>query len=213
MTTCPKKTLYNALETYHRVDSCPMICWSNYHLHTYMYIHLLSRCTSQPTVHITQLTPDKRSLLSPMPLRSGLLPDSNKSIQKECKSLEEKSTRHHVFISVCASAKHWRCQRHLTPNKGLYWCSILSQKDTPHSCCVKHSQRTPKSIYLNQQRQTLTLSLTQKEGMVKATTMRSLVSHHSVLSISTRAGGYHHYLLLWFPWLVGNLEQSKSQKQ
>ena len=51
-------------------------------------------------------------------------------------------------------------------------------------------------------RQNGKLSLASSTG--KATTMRLLVSHHSVLSTSTRAGGYYHNSLLWFLWLVGN---------
>ena len=43
--------------------------------------------------------------------------------------------------------------------------------------------------------------------------MRLLVSHHSVLRTSTRAGSYYHYSLLWFLWLVCKLEQSKPRKQ
>ena len=43
--------------------------------------------------------------------------------------------------------------------------------------------------------------------------MKLLVSHHSVLSTSMRAGGYYHYSLLWLIWLVGKLEQSKPGKQ
>ena len=42
--------------------------------------------------------------------------------------------------------------------------------------------------------------------------MRLLVSHHSILSTSKWAGGCYHYLLLWFLWVVGKLEQSKPRK-
>ena len=47
----------------------------------------------------------------------------------------------------------------------------------------------------------------------KATTMRLLVSHHSVPSASTWAGSYYHYSLLRgsFLWLVSNLAGPQSQ--
>ena len=57
------------------------------------------------------------------------------------------------------------------------------------------------------------LSLIYIDAHSKATTMRLLVSHYSVLSTSTRVGCYFRYSLLWFLWLVGKLEQSKPRKQ
>ena len=47
----------------------------------------------------------------------------------------------------------------------------------------------------------------------KATTMRLLVSYHSVLSTSTRAGGYYHYSLFWFLCSSANSNSPSLRKQ